>query len=447
MINETSDKKIKKSNNSYKILSNINDNELELENKENITDHNLIVQNNSFNEESTKNYSINENEDDSDDLNITNQIVEHKSNEKIISWYHSLNNLTNFSEYESDTIKLLDRKTVRILTYNIFLRPPGINNNGNDWKNERLEDFISILHNYDVICLQEIFGQMNNRKEYLLRRATKAGFFYYIDTCTPPFISKHALDSGLLILSRFPIELFAFHEFSYGVEIDSVVRKGVIYSKLKISDQILHLFCTHVQSSYFNISQNLFLACYESRCSQLNQINEFIKAVIDKTNFNENDKIILLGDFNVDALGFKYKRPDRELDYNLVKKEYNELIERLNQNGLETIDLYKTHKGYSPITYADIDPDTLTTETVLTLVDDIEAQMSLDYIFEVKYNGQYNENSVLKIDYDSLKIEDFRISSNPMLTHIEKNTRPYNQLSDHYGLSIELKLNNQNNEK
>ena len=443
MIDENSGKKLKKANNSYKILSDINDNEFELENKEIINDHNLIVQNNSFNEESTKNHSINYNEEDSDDLNITNQIVEHKLNEKNVCWYHQLNNLNNFSEYQSDTIKLIDRKSVRILTYNIFLRPPGINNNGNDWKNERLEDFISILHNFDIVCLQEIFGQMNNRKEYLLRRATKAGFFFYIDTCTPPFISKHALDSGLLILSRFPIDIYAFHEFSYGVEIDSIVRKGVIYSKIKIADQFLHLFCTHVQSSYFNISQNLFLACYESRCSQLKQINEFIKTVIDKTNFKENDKIILLGDFNVDALGFKYKRPDRELDYNLVKKEYNELIERLNQNELTTIDLFKTHKGYSPITYADIDPDTLTTETVLTLVDDIEAQMSLDYIFEVKYKSDYNEDSILQIDYNSIKIEDFRISNNPILSHIEKNTRPYTQLSDHYGLSIELKVNNE----
>ena len=42
---------------------------------------------------------------------------------------------------------------LRLLTYNLFLRPWGITNGGTDYKDERLAKFIEhYLGNYDVIC-------------------------------------------------------------------------------------------------------------------------------------------------------------------------------------------------------------------------------------------------------------------------------------------------------
>lgn len=37
---------------------------------------------------------------------------------------------------------------IKILTYNTFLRPPVVNNNGNDYKNERCELIIKALEKY-----------------------------------------------------------------------------------------------------------------------------------------------------------------------------------------------------------------------------------------------------------------------------------------------------------
>ena len=45
----------------------------------------------------------------------------------------------------SEKIKFVKRENIRILCYNIFLRPPPIKNNENDFKNERLADFIHCL--------------------------------------------------------------------------------------------------------------------------------------------------------------------------------------------------------------------------------------------------------------------------------------------------------------
>jgi hypothetical protein len=99
--------------------------------------------------------------------------------------------------------KVLSREHIRILSYNIFLRPPPIKNNENDWKNERLADFIKLLENFDVICLQEMFGAFNSRKQELIKYANKSGLFFYCDSPSPSFFSTCLVDGGLLILSRY----------------------------------------------------------------------------------------------------------------------------------------------------------------------------------------------------------------------------------------------------
>lgn len=99
--------------------------------------------------------------------------------------------------------KVLQRSHVKILTYNIFLRPPPVKNNDNDWKDERLADFIKLLDLFDIICLQEMFGAFNNRKQELIKYANKSGLFFYCDSPSPSFFSKFLVDGGLLILSRY----------------------------------------------------------------------------------------------------------------------------------------------------------------------------------------------------------------------------------------------------
>ncbi len=47
---------------------------------------------------------------------------------------------------------LLPRNEIRVLTYNLFMRPPLIKNKIDDYKNERLEDIVRRLHNYDIAC-------------------------------------------------------------------------------------------------------------------------------------------------------------------------------------------------------------------------------------------------------------------------------------------------------
>lgn len=170
--------------------------------------------------------------------------------------FHPLMDLdTTFVKQE----QMLNRNNIKLLTYNIFIRPPLIKNNENDWKDERLIDFIKQLDKFDVICLQEMFGTFSTRRQQLIKYANKSGLFFYVDVPAPSFFSKSLVDGGLLILSRFPIIESEFRPFNYSILSDSLAQKGCLYAKLKIKDSSLVLFNLHLQASYFGCPEDLWV--------------------------------------------------------------------------------------------------------------------------------------------------------------------------------------------
>ncbi len=224
-------------------------------------------------------------------------------------FYHSLCEL-NLNELKpSSNESILKRKNIKLLTYNIFLRPPPVKNNESDWKDERLEDFCKHLHNFDIICLQEMFGAFNSRKQSLIRAATKSGFFFYVDTSSPSFLSKYMVDGGLVILSRFPIVSFSFCPYRYGVIADSLSQKGLLYAKILVKDSYLFIFSTHLQASYFDSGEHHFQVSCETRMAQISQINKMMAGVLEDEKYSQKDKILLVGDFNVDAGKYQHKTP------------------------------------------------------------------------------------------------------------------------------------------
>ena len=47
---------------------------------------------------------------------------------------------------------MLPRKAVKLLTYNLFMRPPLVKNNESDHKDARLREFAKKLEDFDIIC-------------------------------------------------------------------------------------------------------------------------------------------------------------------------------------------------------------------------------------------------------------------------------------------------------
>ena len=91
-------------------------------------------------------------------MNDNNKIYIHKLSD--------IDTIPTSNKYET-----LNRNEVKLLTYNFFLRPPPIKTNENDYKSERLNDFISThLKEYDIICFQEMFDTFHNRKKLMIQQ-------------------------------------------------------------------------------------------------------------------------------------------------------------------------------------------------------------------------------------------------------------------------------------
>ena len=77
---------------------------------------------------------------------------------------------------------------IRLLSLNLFLRPPLVKNNTSDYKDARTEYFSShFMDNYDILCLQEIFATMNSRRSKLIQSAISKGILYSAYSPAPSF--------------------------------------------------------------------------------------------------------------------------------------------------------------------------------------------------------------------------------------------------------------------
>ncbi len=54
------------------------------------------------------------------------------------------------------------------------------------------------------------------------------------------------------IYFSFPIISSEFKPFTYCVMSDSLSNKGVLYTKINVKGETLHLFNTHTQATYYN---------------------------------------------------------------------------------------------------------------------------------------------------------------------------------------------------
>lgn len=96
-----------------------------------------------------------------------------------------------------------ESKTIRILTHNMqchyFVSAK------NKWS--RMEKFLNEISSYDVLLLQELFTvniigfQITSLKDWFIGQAKQKGFSYFAS----PSANRFGQDSGLLILSKFPI--------------------------------------------------------------------------------------------------------------------------------------------------------------------------------------------------------------------------------------------------
>jgi len=130
------------------------------------------------------------------------------------------------------------------------MRPPPINTNGNDYKNERLDLIIQELPRFDIVNFQEIFSRCTTRKTRLINAAKDQGFAYTCRPPNPPCCSLYAIDSGLLTISKHKVIASSFRPFQAKCGIDGAAYKGVHFNRMRIEGVIVNVMNLHMQAVY-----------------------------------------------------------------------------------------------------------------------------------------------------------------------------------------------------
>jgi endonuclease/exonuclease/phosphatase family metal-dependent hydrolase len=337
----------------------------------------------------------------------------------------------------SDTIlgrtSVQRRREISVLTYNLFLRPPFVKNNADDFKNERLQEFLRVLDRFDVVCLQEVFSLGNLRQRRLIRCAERLGFHWHVRSYRPPLLMAHKfIDGGLLILSRLPIVAKDCHVYRHGHQIDEWATKQVIYAKVRLTyDNYMHLFTTHMQASYYDNSDDLNTVNDHMRTCQVTEMAEFVA----RKRGADSYAALVTGDFNVNArcdVPVHARAASNKLEVLAMEEghEYRHLLQQLSNGGKCTVvDLLKRDSdGQHPNTYGDVDMDGKPRELVLTHWADHCTQMCIDYLLWMNGTGA-DAGERLRSVHGSTRVEEFLVDN-----------RPFTQISDHYGVSTRLEF-------
>lgn len=350
-----------------------------------------------------------------------------------------------------EQVKLLQDNTssVRLLTFNMFMRPPGVKNNENDYKNERLDYILqNILPSYDIITIEEAFAYANRRIDKFLLNAFHQGFYYHVAS-PRHYPWELAGDGGLLILSRYPIVKSNRMEFPRGVHADWLSYKGTLHALIEIApNHTIHVYTTHTQASY-DYAGAINFDDTKVRLSQFAAVHQFI----EETAKSDTYPILLMGDLNVDAATHTASIDVPSYNSSLAYTMMMDVLrgKGTNLNLIEKKDIpkddvvlsyasdwrldnltdmaYKTF-GYHPVTFGDykkLDNGTLVpAETVLTSHSQLKTVQSIDRLLW----SNTDKNNTMSLS--NVTVEHFFV--------INDTAYPFTQISDHYGLSAILYL-------
>jgi carbonyl reductase 1 len=338
---------------------------------------------------------------------------------------------------------------VRVLTLNIKILQKG-SSPFNEYKQERLEYFFQrIMHDYDVIALQEIFEPHGSE---LVRLAARKGFHHHVQGVVAQGMLRKTIGDGLLILSKFPLVHTQSKVYNDRVTLPSVLEWQVrepayLYAcvrlakpapsssssppssskkkKKKVSDKsdpaggsYLHVVCTHLQSGPGGGSAE------RERAKELAEVRDFVAKLRTR---EPHHPLILCGDINLNGRKSKLDEDTDSDEYLGMMRLFADVEPHPGR------DILKEHTGIHPITCGDVRIDADGSEhaldTSMTGMADWKTRKRLDFIvfFEGDSNGGDANERMCPV-VSSVAVQPFFVAVN--------NRRGYTQMSDHYGVDV-----------
>lgn len=146
-----------------------------------------------------------------------------------------------------------------------------------------IQEIVNKIMNFncDIVCIQECFSDV------LLDKIKKQATAIYPYLITGNLNKKYIFgeNSGLIILSKYPITFQLFHNYKAGVGCDSLSNKGYLI----VNIGKINIVNTHLQSNELNICCSNIEKIIEAQIEELKQYLPF-------------ENTILCGDFNTEKL-------------------------------------------------------------------------------------------------------------------------------------------------
>lgn len=227
-------------------------------------------------------------------------------------FFHSCRDQASFEENNTTTgnlnlqnqISRLGDPQIKVLAYNTFLLRNIAVASTTQWsQNLRAEKIGSagFINNYDILLLQECF---DNTAAGILREKLLTKFPYQ----TPVLgqtkqgwhntsgdwreVSSGGIENGgVMIASKYPIEVMNQYIFPKGCDFDALSLKGFVYVRILKSGKRMHFISTHLQSTQSGCRGNEV----SIRKTQL----DMIKSYITDLNIPKDEMVVYGGDFNV----------------------------------------------------------------------------------------------------------------------------------------------------
>ncbi len=198
-------------------------------------------------------------------------------------------------------MKLLQQSiSLSIVLWNVWLLPAPITSLPKD----RAQSISPLLAGYDLVVLNEAFTYKDT-----LRGA--AGYTHSATLGGKSFWpwSLRPVDSGLMILSKYPFEKIASEMYHARGAIDKYSAKGILMVRIKVDGEDIDVYATHMQSQPSS-TQGIM------REKQVVQLANFINlhsgngslgsdnatGVRSTENFGHGRKVIVAGDMNMGPL-------------------------------------------------------------------------------------------------------------------------------------------------
>ena len=331
------------------------------------------------------------------------------------------------------------RPEIKILTYNIFIRPELPLSSSTEYQEDRLEMFVDhVLPNYDIVCLQEMFHvPLTSRRRILIDEAKSIGFFWHHHSNKNSYFSP-TIDGGLLVLSKLPIVRTDFLNFDSAAFADWYATKGVLYCLVQCGPtqgHFIHVFCTHLQATYSDETKQV---SEKVRAEQLEQTTVFIDKCVRSNRNGGGWPIVVCGDVNVQCRASAQDGTDSQEYIGMMRI----LREGLGARGEFIRDLAKEIDGSThPVTYGEAHADhrgrILTREKSLSDQDHLtknfqNTNQSLDKMFWIP-----------SIERDAI-IKPLTTAINPMLIDRDsweiRGKHSLSHLSDHYAIESTIAI-------